>query len=185
MTPTVTARCGCGAELDVTVHHDDTPEGDQLCETCCPTCTPTEQARPDECPNCRSDRPHRSKFLGPFCAHPWHLLSHPDTPARSRTMSANYPIGDRVAASSERERATADRIEVLERAIRDALPQLDDEHAPLWLTPEMEAEGRDPIGCRMCFPGDGSWPCVTRMVADDLAHALADPQLDADRRAAL
>ena len=38
--PTVSARCGCGAALDDTVHHDDTDEGDQLCETCCPTCTP-------------------------------------------------------------------------------------------------------------------------------------------------
>ena len=50
MTPTaitastVTARCGCGAVLDDTVHHDDTDTGAQLCETCCPTCTPTTGA---------------------------------------------------------------------------------------------------------------------------------------------
>ncbi len=23
-------------------------------------------------------------------------------------------------------------------------------------------------GCVLCWPGDGSWPCVTRLVADDL-----------------
>ena len=36
-----TERCPCGRPLDPTVHHDDTPDGRQLCEQCCPTCTPT------------------------------------------------------------------------------------------------------------------------------------------------
>lgn len=29
--------------------------------------------------------------------------------------------------------------------------------------------------CAVCGPADGSWPCVTRMVADDLRAAL-DPK---------
>jgi len=35
------AQCPCGRPLDPTVHHDDTPDGRQLCEQCCPTCITT------------------------------------------------------------------------------------------------------------------------------------------------
>lgn len=35
---TDTERCPCGRPLDPTVFHDDSPEGCQLCERCCPTC---------------------------------------------------------------------------------------------------------------------------------------------------
>lgn len=28
--------------------------------------------------------------------------------------------------------------------------------------------------CAVCGPADGSWPCVTRMVADDLRAALGE-----------
>lgn len=36
-----TEQCPCGRPLDPTVHHDDTPDGRQLCEQCCPTCITT------------------------------------------------------------------------------------------------------------------------------------------------
>ena len=47
--------------------------------------------------------------------------------------------------------------------------ELRGEHVPQWSTPEMEARGKDPIGCVMCWPQDGSWPCVTILIleADD------------------
>lgn len=34
--------CTCGRPLDATVHHDDTPEGNQQCPTCCTTCQEDE-----------------------------------------------------------------------------------------------------------------------------------------------
>lgn len=47
--------------------------------------------------------------------------------------------------------------------------ELRGEHVPQWSTPEMEARGKDPIGCVMCWPQDGSWPCTTILTleADD------------------
>lgn len=47
--------------------------------------------------------------------------------------------------------------------------ELREEHVPQWSTPEMEARGKDPIGCVMCWPQDGSWPCTTILTleADD------------------
>lgn len=38
--------CPCGARLDPTVFHDDSVDGSQLCESCCPTCTPTSGEDP-------------------------------------------------------------------------------------------------------------------------------------------
>ncbi len=47
-----------------------------------------------------------------------------------------------------------------------ALAQLDDEHRP---DPELKGRG----GCVMCWPKDGSWPCVTRLIADELRVLFA------------
>jgi hypothetical protein len=59
-------------------------------------------------------------------------------------------------------------VPALEAAIKAAVWELDIEHRPQWSTPAMEAKGMKPIGCVICFPEDGSWPCVSRMIADDL-----------------
>ncbi len=62
-------------------------------------------------------------------------------------------------------RAAAAQLRQLDR-IKAELRQ---EHVPQWSTPEMEARGKDPIGCVMCWPQDGSWPCTTILIleADD------------------
>ena len=53
-------------------------------------------------------------------------------------------------------------------AVAEAVAELDAEHRPTWASDAAEAAGKDPIGCETCFPADGSWPCSTRLVADDL-----------------
>lgn len=38
--PAQAPPCACGAPLEPTEFHDDTPEGDQMCPDCCVTCNP-------------------------------------------------------------------------------------------------------------------------------------------------
>lgn len=63
-------------------------------------------------------------------------------------------------------------IERLRAVIGQAVAELDAEHRPTWASPTAEAAGKEPVGCVICFPADGSWPCVSRMVADDLRACL-------------
>lgn len=75
--------------------------------------------------------------------------------------------------------AACERADDAEEAIRKAVAGLDAEHQPMWSAPGPgytldPQEGKEPAGCCCCFPGDGSWPCVSRMVADDLRRACAD-----------
>lgn len=49
----------------------------------------------------------------------------------------------------------------LHEAVSTAIGELDVEHRPEWA-------GGKPIGCVICSPGDGSWPCTSRLIADDL-----------------
>jgi len=58
-------------------------------------------------------------------------------------------------------------------AVTQAVRELDEEHAPTWVSDLAKDAGKDPIGCRMCFPSDGSWPCITRMIANDLRALLS------------
>ena len=65
-----------------------------------------------------------------------------------------------------------------------AAGELRGEHRPQWSTPEMQARGKDPIGCEICWPQDGGWPCVSREIADDLDRAVAQvSQNGSDREA--
>jgi hypothetical protein len=48
------------------------------------------------------------------------------------------------------------------RTIAFAVRELDAEHRP-------DPDGRT---CEVCGPADGSWPCVTRLITDDLRAAL-------------
>lgn len=67
------------------------------------------------------------------------------------------------AAAAELRRLEADN-QRLREGITAALSQLVD-HAK-----------DDPLPwCRICQTADGSWPCTTRMVADDLQALLSDP----------
>jgi len=66
-------------------------------------------------------------------------------------------------------------IETLRNIIEAAILELDAEHRPQWVkeggagyTEVPREDGLDPVGCVMCYPQDGDWPCVTRMITDDL-----------------
>jgi len=50
---------------------------------------------------------------------------------------------------------------VFERVAAEAVAQLNAEH---YRDPELKGRG----GCVMCWPKDGSWPCTTRLIADEL-----------------
>ena len=50
----------------------------------------------------------------------------------------------------------------LRATVRQAVAELDAEHRP---DPEVPGPGG---GCVICWPKDGTWPCLARMVADDL-----------------
>ena len=69
---------------------------------------------------------------------------------------------------SAAEQRLQDKIEQVEEAIK----QFDAEHRPMWSGPNGYTEdpiaGKNPIGCRICFPNDGSWPCITREIVNDL-----------------
>lgn len=52
--------------------------------------------------------------------------------------------------------------------VRQAITDLEAEHRPITSPADVGPRG----GCVMCWPKQGSWPCVSRMVADDLAAAL-------------
>jgi hypothetical protein len=58
----------------------------------------------------------------------------------------------------------AAEIERLRAAIDAVLAELGTDHQP-------NSDGR---GCIWCFPRDGSWPCVHRMVLDELIGAHHD-----------
>jgi hypothetical protein len=62
-------------------------------------------------------------------------------------------------------------VERLRAVTRQAVGELDSEHAPMWSNDKALATGKEPIGCGMCFPHDGHWPCISRMIADDLRAA--------------
>lgn len=65
------------------------------------------------------------------------------------------------SGEDQTEHAAADEIERLRAAIEEALGDL-------------SGHQKNPgvMWCRICGADDGSWPCVTRMVADDLTAAL-------------
>lgn len=62
----------------------------------------------------------------------------------------------------------------LREAAEQAVLELCDEHTPTWASDAAKADGKVPLGCAMCWPRDGHWPCISRMIADDLRQALED-----------
>lgn len=56
----------------------------------------------------------------------------------------------------------------LREAMQEAATELRAVHYPEWSSAKAKADGKDPIGCATCGGADGSWPCTSRMVADDL-----------------
>ena len=65
--------------------------------------------------------------------------------------------------------AAADRIDELEKTVVEAIAELRAEHFGATVD-------TSPRGCVVCYPADSSWPCVSRMIADDLAALLPDPE---------
>lgn len=69
------------------------------------------------------------------------------------------------------------RLAQLDTAIGQQVAELRAIHHPQWASPDggyttERRDGYTPVGCAECYPHDGSWPCVTAMVADDLAAVL-------------
>lgn len=67
-----------------------------------------------------------------------------------------------------------------------AVAELDAEHYPVWadvtgLTAS-PVDRREPVGCARCWPEDGSWPCTTRLIADDLRKLLTPKEDPRDQR---
>lgn len=60
----------------------------------------------------------------------------------------------------------------LVETVQETLNEIFATHTPLWYSAVAKAAGKAPIGCMACYPADGDWPCVAKMVADDLEHAL-------------
>lgn len=60
----------------------------------------------------------------------------------------------------------------VERAVNQAISELRGEHYATWASEQAKANGKEPIGCEICYPASGGWPCVSSMVADDLWTAL-------------
>lgn len=65
--------------------------------------------------------------------------------------------------------------------VATALADLDEKHRPQWSSDEAAAKGKAPIGCALCWPGDGHWPCSSRLIADDLRAALSGSFKEDDR----
>lgn len=65
----------------------------------------------------------------------------------------------------------ADKIEKLASAIDNLLEEIDSFHQPEWYSEESRLNGDDPLYCRTCGAQDGSWPCVHRIVLNELKEA--------------
>ena len=57
--------------------------------------------------------------------------------------------------------------------LRAVLTKIRDLHQPMWVSEEAKAAGKKPWVCCWCGTADGSWPCDTRLVADE---ALAEQE---------
>jgi hypothetical protein len=66
-------------------------------------------------------------------------------------------------------RHAADLTVAIQRAVRE----LDAEHQPDWASEQAREAGKDPVGCVMCWPKGGSWPCTSKLIADDLRTAVS------------
>lgn len=87
---------------------------------------------------------------------------------------------ERLKRQRWRRRALTAEAEVkrLRKVVRTALADLDEEHQPQWSSDEAAAKGKAPIGCALCWPGDGHWPCRSLLIADDLRAALSSSKED-------
>jgi hypothetical protein len=70
----------------------------------------------------------------------------------------------------------------LTTTIEQAVQELDDEHHPMWSAKGVAGysteprDDLDPVGCVTCYPSNSDWPCVSRMIADDLRKKIEPKQ---------
>lgn len=74
-----------------------------------------------------------------------------------------------VAVDPEVFRVAADEIDRL----RTAIIAIGDLHQPMWVSAEAKAAGKAPWVCCWCGVADGSWPCDTRLLADEAVENLS------------
>jgi hypothetical protein len=111
---------------------------------------------------------------GPDTVEPMNT-ANPDVEQLTARLAEGQCTGDaRTEARSRVDIAGAGSGEAdrLRAVIAAAVAELTADHAPEWASDHARANGKDPIGCRVCYPRDGSWPCLSAMVADDLRAAL-------------
>ena len=104
------------------------------------------------------------------------------TPAKSiaesiRAGLSTWDYTTQLNAETILERLGTDGFTVVTQEYVDKVAQvvaeLDAEHRPMWSSPQggfviTPVAGKDPVGCSSCYSADGSWPCATHMLADDL-----------------
>lgn len=90
--------------------------------------------------------------------------STPSTPTTTDLATRMDKWADLTPEGSARDlhRAAAVSLRALEEGIRQAVRELDYEHDKHENLP----------WCRICGTADGSWPCVSRMIADDLRRLV-------------
>lgn len=69
--------------------------------------------------------------------------------------------------------AAADLLDAIDAQVAELLA----EHQPMWVSDEAKAAGKEPWVCLICGTADGSWPCISRLIADDM-HRLLHPEED-------
>jgi hypothetical protein len=93
---------------------------------------------------------------------------HPDASCCEHA-SAYWATG---AAAAELRRLEAETRRLREGIVREGV-DLATVHHPLVVQP-----GKDPVGCEVCYPEDGSWPCTSSLIADALRALLDDPSTE-------
>lgn len=57
--------------------------------------------------------------------------------------------------------------QLADSALRSALAEIRELHQPIWTSPAAKEQGKEPWVCGLCGTADGSWPCGTRIIADE------------------
>ena len=65
----------------------------------------------------------------------------------------------------------ADEIERLRAGIDALLREIDGDHRPEWYSFEEQWSGKEPWRCELCGLFESGWPCVYRVVLDELKEA--------------
>jgi hypothetical protein len=93
--------------------------------------------------------------------------------AVARTVAMSHIAAERDAERAARERAEAE-VRQLRQAVMEAATELGLAHEPEWASPAAKEKGLNPVWCAICGAADGSWPCTSRMVLDDLLAVVAE-----------